>query len=207
MTMPSSSRGIDQAMARCRCCGYTVHIHSGEDECPRCRSRVRARKADSAERTTALLAAAVLLYVPANLYPIMTVQQFGRGDAQTIYSGVVHMIESGFWSLAAIVFVASVVVPLLKFLGLAFLVAQVRFGWTSSRSSAAKAHMIIEMVGRWSMIDVFTIALLVALVQFDFLTNVTAGPGAVYFGAVVVLTMLASESFDPRSLFDQETTI
>jgi paraquat-inducible protein A len=148
----------------------------------------------------------MVLYVPANLYPVMTVRQFERGEPQTILSGVAHMIESGFLSLALIVFVASVVVPILKFLSIAFLVATVQFRWTGSRRVATRLHHIVELVGRWSMIDVFTIALLVALVQLGFLATVEAGTGAVFFGAVVVLTMISSQTFDPRLLWDLGNT-
>jgi paraquat-inducible protein A len=160
----------------------------------------------SLQRTIALLVSAVILYLPANLYPIMTVQQLGTGEPQTILSGVVHMIDSGFLGLAMIVFIASVVVPVLKFVGLGFLVATVHFRWTGSRLAATRVHRIVEVVGRWSMIDIFTIALLVALVQLGFLVTVEAGIGAVYFGGVVVLTMLASQTFDPRLLWDTENS-
>ncbi len=159
---------------------------------------------DSLQRTTALLLAAGILYLPANLYPIMTVQQLGRGEPQTIFSGVVHLLEAGFFGLAAIVFLASVVVPVLKLIGLGFLIATIQFRWTGSRLAATRVHRLLEITGRWSMIDVFTIALLVALVQLELLATVEAGVGAVYFAIVVVLTMISSQTFDPRLLWDTE---
>ena len=198
----SSSTGVELGKTSCLCCNAVVDITGDDSRCHRCSSLVRYRMPKSLQRTMALLVSAVVLYVPANIYPIMTVRQFDRGDAQTIFSGVVHMIESGFWGLAAIVFIASVVVPVLKFIALGFLVATVHFGWVGSRLAATRVHRIVEMLGRWSMIDIFTIALLVALVQFGFLATVEAGIGAVYFGGVVVLTMLASQTFDPRLLWD-----
>jgi paraquat-inducible protein A len=117
---------------------------------------------------------------------------------------VVHLAEAGFYGLAAIVFLASVVVPVLKLIGLGFLVATVQFRWTGSRLAATRVHRLLEITGRWSMIDVFTIALLVALVQLGLLATVEAGVGAVYFAIVVVLTMIASQTFDSRLLWDTE---
>jgi paraquat-inducible protein A len=198
------SSGIDLGKTSCLCCNAVVDVAGDDSRCHRCASVVRYRVPKSLQRTMALLLSAVVLYVPANIYPIMTVRQFDRGEAQTIFSGVVHMIESGFWGLAAIVFIASVVVPVLKFIALGFLIATVHFRWVGSRLAATRVHRIVEMVGRWSMIDIFTIALLVALVQFGFLATVEAGIGAVYFGGVVVLTMIASQTFDPRLLWDTE---
>ena len=200
----NTSTGLELGKAPCQCCNAVVDVKGDDSSCPRCASPVRHRVPKSLQRTMALLLGAVVLYVPANFYPIMTVRQFGRGDPQTIFSGVVHMIESGFFGLAAVVFIASVVVPVLKFIALSFLIATVHFRWVGSRLAATRVYRIVEMVGRWSMIDIFTIALLVALVQFGFLATVEAGIGAVYFGAVVVLTMLASQTFDPRLLWDTE---
>jgi paraquat-inducible protein A len=202
----SFTKGIEIGKASCHCCNGVVDLSEATTDCPRCGSRVRSRTPMSLQRTIALLVSAVILYLPANLYPIMTVQQLGTGEPQTILSGVVHMIDSGFLGLAMIVFIASVVVPVLKFVGLGFLVATVHFRWTGSRLAATRVHRIVETVGRWSMIDIFTIALLVALVQLGFLATVEAGIGAVYFGGVVVLTMLASQTFDPRLLWDTENS-
>jgi paraquat-inducible protein A len=199
-------KGIEIGMTSCLCCNAAVDLSDEVTSCQRCGTRVQARTPKSLQRTTALLFSAVILYLPANLYPIMTVRQFGNGDPQTILSGVIHMIDSGFLGLAMIVFIASVVVPVLKFVGLGFLVATVHFQWEGSRLAATRVHRIVEVVGRWSMIDIFTIALLVALVQLGFLATVEAGDGAVYFGGVVVLTMLASETFDPRLLWDTENS-
>jgi paraquat-inducible protein A len=200
----SAATGLDLGKAPCLRCNGTVDMMNDEVRCPRCLARVRIRMPESLQRTTALLMSAAIFYIPANFYPIMTVQQFGRGEPQTILSGVVHLVESNFWGLASIVFIASVVVPVLKLIGLGFLVATVHFRWTVSRLAATRVHRIVEMVGRWSMIDIFTIALLVAMVQLEFLATVEAGIGAVYFAVVVVLTMVASQTFDPRLLWDTE---
>ena len=195
-------RGHAAGQASCLLCHASVDMIGDRARCPRCLSRVHVRLPESLERTTALLVAAAVLYLPANLLPIMTFQQLGRGEPQTILSGVVHLVEGGFWGLAAVVFVASIVVPVMKLIGIGFLVATVRFRWSGSRIAATRVHLFVEMVGRWSMIDVFTIALLVALVQLDLLASVEAGTGALYFALVVVLTMLASQTFDPRLLWD-----
>ncbi len=198
----SAATAADLGKAVCLRCNGAVDITSDELRCPRCLVRVRIRMPESLQRTTALLMSAAIFYIPANLYSIMTVQQLGRGEPQTISSGVVHLAESGFWGLASIVFIASVVVPVLKLIGLGFLIATVHFRWTGSRLAATRVHRVVEMVGRWSMIDVFTIALLVAMVQLELLATVEPGVGAVYFAAVVVLTMVASQTFDPRLLWD-----
>ena len=208
MTQPHlhlvETRGHVTGVSSCLLCKATVEMIGDRPRCPRCLTRVRIRQPESLQRTAALLLAAALLYIPANLLPIMNFQKLGSGDAQTILSGVVHLAEGGFWGLATVVFVASVVVPLLKFTGIGFLVATVQFRWSSSRRAATRVHHIVEVVGRWSMIDVFTIALLVALVQLGLLASVEAGLGALYFALVVVLTMLASQTFDPRLLWDTE---
>jgi paraquat-inducible protein A len=201
MTHP---RGLELGKSSCLVCNATVDVTGEGDHCPRCLSRVRVRLPESLQRTTALLVSAAVLYVPANIYPIMTVRQLGRGDPQTILSGVVHLVEADFLGLALVVFMASVVVPVLKLLGISFLVATVHFRWAGSRLAATWVYRIVEMVGRWSMLDIFTIALLVALVQLGLLATIEAGSGAVFFALVVVLTMLASQTFDPRLLWDTE---
>jgi paraquat-inducible protein A len=198
--------GLELGKSSCLVCHATVDVTGEGDHCPRCMARVRVRMPASLQRTTALLLSALVLYIPANLYPIMTVRQLGHGDPQTILSGVVHLVEAGFIGLALVVFVASVVVPVLKLIGIGFLIATVRFRWKGSRLAATRVYRIVEIVGRWSMLDIFTIALLVALVQLGLLATIEAGSGAVYFALVVVLTMLASQTFDPRLLWDTEET-
>ena len=198
------SRGQETGRSSCLLCNATVDMIGDRARCPRCLTRVRVRQPESLQRTTALLLAAAVLYIPANFLPIMNFQTFGRGEPQTILSGVVHLVEGGFFGLAIVVFVASIVIPVLKLIGIGFLVATVRFRWAGSRVAATRVHHIVEIVGRWSMIDVFTIALLVALVQLGLLASVEAGDGALYFAIVVVLTMSASQTFDPRLLWDTE---
>jgi len=171
--------------------------------CTRCHSRLHPREPNSLERTAALVTAGAILYIPANLLPVMTVVNFGQGAPSTIFSGVHELVEAGLWPLALLVFVASVAVPVLKLVGLGwFLVA----AW---RRSAARLHArtrlyrIIHAIGRWSNIDVFMIAILTALVQFGAVASVRADPGAIAFASVVILTMLASHAFDPRVMWDR----
>jgi paraquat-inducible protein A len=170
--------------------------------CPRCGSRLHFRKPGSIGRTWAFLIAAIALYVPANTLPIMlTSSLFGSQD-DTIISGVLFLWEDGSWYLALIVFVASILVPLAKIIGLAVLLLSVQLGAGGRPEPRARLYRLIEAVGRWSMLDIFVVALLVTVVQLTALASVRAGPAALAFGAVVVLTMAAAQSFDPRLIWD-----
>lgn len=186
----------------CHCCGQVCRHVAGEICCTRCGTRLHPRKRDSLARTWALLLAAMILYLPANLLPIMrTGSLFGSQD-NTILSGVAELWRNGSWGLAVIVFVASILVPLLKFSALIVLLVSVQRGKDWRTLGRARLFRLIENIGYWSMLDVFVVTLLVALVRFQPLTHVDPGPGVVYFGLVVVLTMLASMSFDPRLIWD-----
>ena len=189
-----------QSLVSCDCCGL---VTEPARDCPRCGATLHLRKPASLSRTWALLAAAAVLYIPANLLPIMTLSTLGRsGGAQTILSGVQALAVSGMWPLAVLVFFASITVPVLKLFGLAFLLL--------STSSARRGHLrrrtllfrIIDSVGRWSMIDVFMISILTALVQLGAFATVIPGAGAVAFCAVVILTIFAAITFDPRLMWD-----
>ena len=176
----------------------------GSAHCPRCGSAVHGlRRPDSIARTWALLGSAALLLVPANVYPVMTVIQFGRGEPNTILSGVLHLIESGMWPLALLVFFASFVVPLSKIAVLVLLLLTVQAGSQWRRRDRTLLYRVTEVVGAWSMVDIFLVGILVALVNLDALASVRPGVGAIFFGAVVVLTMFAARSFDPRLIWDR----
>jgi paraquat-inducible protein A len=170
--------------------------------CPRCTDLLHRRKPMSLQRTWALLLAAIVFYVPANLLPIMTVTSLGRSQSDTIMSGVQFMLDHGMWPLAAVIFTASIFVPLLKLLILLFLLVsvQVRSQWRPRERT--RLYRIVEAIGRWSMVDVYVVTILVALVRLGNLAMVQAELGAVFFCAVVVLTMLAAMSFDPRLIWD-----
>jgi paraquat-inducible protein A len=172
--------------------------------CPRCGSELHRRKPNSIARTWALVVAATILYVPANLLPVMTVIHFGQGEPNTILSGVKELIQAGMWPVALLVFFASITVPVLKLIGLTFLLitTQRRSRWRLRDRSVI--YRIIEQVGRWSMVDIFMISILVALVNLGALATIEPGVGAICFAAVVIITMFASASFDPRLIWDAE---
>ena len=192
--------------AQCHTCSLVVSLPAGPIEslaCPRCHAPVHRRKPNSLSRTWALLVAATICYVPANLYPIMEVTSLGQSQADTILSGVIFLALHGMWPLAGIVFVASVVVPVLKIAALAALAWSVERGSQWRPRDRARLYRIVEAVGRWSMVDVYVVTILVALVHLGSLASVEAEIGAFFFGAVVVLTMFAAQSFDPRLIWDR----
>lgn len=191
-------------LAACHDCGQvaTIPVGDGHAHCPRCGSSLHKRKPSSIARTAALVLTAAILYVPANVFPVMTLIYFGRGAPDTIISGVIELLHGGLWPLALLVFVASIMVPMLKLIGLTFLVATVKRGSTERLRDRTLLYRIIEQVGRWSMIDVFMIGILTALVNLGAIATIVPGLGAVCFAAVVIVTMIASMSFDPRLMWD-----
>ena len=186
----------------CHTCGQVCQQH--EHHCPRCDSTVHPRKPDSLSRTWALLIASLILYIPANLLPVMHTNLFGSASENTIMSGVVEFWKGGSWDIAVLIFVASVVVPCAKFLVLGTLLisCQRRSRW--AMRERARLYRFIEVIGYWSMLDVLVVAVVAALVQFRSLSSIDPRLGIVFFGLVVVLTMLAAMSFDPRLIWDAE---
>lgn len=183
-----------------------VKAHSPEPDGPSAPAPLHLRKPDSVRRTWAFLLAGFILYIPANLLPIMEARSLKDAQIDTIMSGVIYLWGAGSWHLALIVFVASIVVPTFKLLALGWLtysVQQRSNRWTRQR---ARLYRFIDIIGRWSMLDIYVVALLVALVQLQLFATVKAGPAAAAFGAVVVLTLLATHSFDPRLIWDFEET-
>jgi paraquat-inducible protein A len=180
--------------------------HQHDLRCTRCGSRLHLRKPNSLARTWALLMAALVLYLPANLLPVMHTSSLFGAQKDTIMSGVVYLWTSGSWPLAVLVFIASIAVPMLKILAIGFLAASANLGSRWQPVQRARIYRIVELVGRWSMLDIYVIAILTALVQFNALATITAGPAAIAFGAVVVLTMFAAMSFDPRLTWDTRQT-
>ena len=170
--------------------------------CPRCGAQMFRRKPNSLARTWALIIAAYILYIPANVYPIMTVISFGKGEPDTILSGVQSLMASGMWPLAVLVFFASITVPLVKLLGLTLLLVSVHCQWRWRPRQRTILYRLTEAVGRWSMIDIFMISILVALVRLEAIATIEPGTAATSFAAVVVLTMVAAMSFDPRLMWD-----
>lgn len=170
--------------------------------CPRCGATLHGRRPRSAARCQALLLAAAILYAPANLLPIMRTELIGGVQRDTIMSGVAYLWTSGAWLLAALVFFASVMVPLLKLISLAFLLATVRGRSRFAAMPRLRLYRLLEFVGRWSMLDIYVVTLLAALVRIRTMATISVEAGAVAFGAVVVLTMLATLQFDPRLIWD-----
>ena len=157
-------------------------------------------------RTWALVLAALICYIPANVLPITTVISMGKKQSDTIMSGVIYFIQTGMWPIALIIFIASVFVPLLKLLILGFLLISVqrKSGWRPK--DRTRLYRIIEVIGRWSMLDIYVVTILVALVKLGALATIEAGPGAVFFAAVVVITIFAATTFDPRIIWDKMET-
>ncbi|MGD8293760.1 MAG: paraquat-inducible protein A [Desulfobacterales bacterium] len=174
--------------------------------CPRCGARMHDRKPNSITRTWALVLAAFIFYIPANVLPITTVISLGKAQSDTIMSGVIYFIHSGMWPIALVIFLASVFIPLLKLLILSFLLISVQRKSSWRRQDRTRLYRITEIIGRWSMVDIFVVTILVALVHLGGLATIHAGPGAIFFGAVVVITIFAAMSFDPRLIWDAEET-
>ena len=196
------TRAIDLDMIGCRHCGTVWEGAADGEACGRCGTRLHIRKPDSLNRTWAFLISACLMYIPANMLPVMMTRSLLGTSNDTILSGIIFFWVSGSYGLAAIIFVASFLVPLFKLAALFVLVvsAQRRTNWR--REERAKLYHLIEIIGRWSMLDVFVVALLAGLVRIQGFAEITAGVGIAAFGAVVVLTMLASLSFDPKLTWD-----
>ena len=186
LVMPESEAGRTQG-----------HLH-----CPRCGETLHRRKPDSIQRTWALVIAAIACYLPANLLPIMTVTSLGKTQSDTILSGVIFLLQHGMWPLALVVFVASVMVPLLKLVILVYLLVSVKMHSTRRLRDKTRLYRITEAIGRWSMVDIYVVTILVALVRLGNLATIEAEAGAIFFAGVVVLTMFAAMSFDPRLIWD-----
>ena len=181
---------------------HKAHKSTESARCPRCQGRLHGRKPHSLQRTCALVIAASLLYIPANYSPVLTVEFLGDKEPNTILGGVEELVSSGMWEIGTLVFIASIAVPMLKLVGLTFLMVSVRWRWHWSPRDRTLLYRVIEYIGRWSMIDMFMTSILVALVQLGALATIEPGVGATCFGAVVVLTMFAASGFDPRLIWD-----
>lgn len=193
-----------QGLIRCHDCGFLAKISNQSGKCPLCGSHLHARIPHSFQRTAALLLSGYALYIPANIFPIMTVTQLGRGEPHTIIGGILALIEGDMLPIALLVLVASILVPLLKLFGITLLLLCVHYRWQVNARLWTRMYRIIAFVGRWSMLDIFMISILVALVDLGGVAQVIAGSAATAFAAVVVLTMLAAKFFDPRLLWDYQ---
>jgi paraquat-inducible protein A len=172
------------------------------ESCPRCGAGLHSRKPESLRRTWALVIAAALLYIPANTLPVMRVVSMGQEQSDTILGGIRFFLHSGSWPLALLIFLASVVVPLLKLAILSFLALSIRRRSRWKPRFRTRLYRLTELIGRWSMVDIYVVTLMVALVEMGALATIEPAPGALVFALVVVTTMLASHSFDPRLIWD-----
>lgn len=185
----------------CEQCGTLFRANGEEGRCPFCHKKSRVRIKNSVSRTWALVVASVILYVPANLFPVMTIEIMDNVSHKTILGGVVQFVQHGMYFIGAVVFVASFVVPIFKLSSLVYLLMTMKNGDTKSKLRRTRLYGIVEVIGKWSMLDVFVVCVMTGLVSTD-MFKITAGDGIVFFASVVILTMLASRSFDPRLIWD-----
>jgi paraquat-inducible protein A len=202
-----SARALTAAQAgvvSCEICALLSRPVSAEHpgHCPRCGAELEFRPPHSIQYTWALVIAAAICYIPANVLPVLTTTTLGSSESDTIMGGVVFLYTSGSWPLALIVLIASVMVPLGKLVALSYLLITVQRGVPGGARERTRLYRLVEFIGRWSMLDVFVDTFTVALVQLQPLMSVDPGPGVLFFAAVVVLTMIAAETFDSRLIWD-----
>ena len=192
------------ALYSCHTCGLLSKGEGGGVvcHCPRCSAKLHFRKPDSVSRSWALLIAAYIMYIPANLLPMMETSSLFDFQDDTIMSGVIYLWQTGSWDLALVVFIASIVVPLLKMLTMTLLLVSVQRRSLLQPLQRTRLYRVVEFVGRWSMLDIYVVTILTAMVQRGAMATVKAGPAAMAFGAVVVLTMFSATQFDPRLIWD-----
>jgi len=202
--MGNAATGRSLGLLVCLDCHLTMRdAKAPQMRCARCHARLHERKPHSLALTTTLLVLAAILYVPANLLPVMDTQTIIDDESDTIMSGVLVLLHSGSWPIAILVFVASIVVPLLKILALAVLIYSARRRLPNGRMQRSQLYRAVEFIGKWSMLDIYAISLLATLVQVQSFASIIVGWGAWAFGAVVVLTLLATHTFDERLLWDR----
>ena len=194
--------GKGEATIACTVCDLVVTGTEEGGDCPRCAATLHARKPDAYRRTAALVITGFLLYVPANFIPVLTTVRLGRADENTILSGVIELVHNDLWPLAIIVFSASIILPLLKLCGLTWMLIATHLRSRRLLVARTRFYRMIDLVGRWSNIDVFAVSVLIAALRFGALTEVHAGNGLVAFAAVVIVTMVATSVFDTRLMWD-----
>ncbi|GAB3256126.1 paraquat-inducible protein A [Chitinimonas naiadis] len=208
MSRPPYARELK--VTSCRACGLVCEDVLPKDgaamRCPRCDASLYRRQPNSLARSAAYLIAGMVFYIPANVLPVMYTSKFGQGTDSTILTGVMEFYHDGAWDIALIIFVASIVVPCTKFLAMGVLLLTSYRRSTWAMRERARLYRMVEFIGYWSMLDVLVVALVAALVQFKALSYVEPRIGILFFGVVVILTMLATLSFDPRLIWDGEDT-
>lgn len=196
-------RAINANLARCHVCGkLSSRPAEGAYACPRCHTPLHFRTPLAISRSWAYTLTAAVCFIPANIYPIMNVGSIEKNFTSTIMSGVIDLARNDMLPIAIVVFVASIAVPLFKLLGIMVLLVIVQRGKPIKRHQAIRMYRFIEFIGRWSMLDLFVISILVSLVSFGEIASIEPNIGATAFAAVVILTLLAAESFDPRLIWD-----
>lgn len=200
---PSALEARHPNVIGCHTCHLVNHAEPGEP-CLRCHVPLHPRKRNVISRSWALVIAAICLYLPANIYPVMAITQLASTQNFTIFGGIKELVDYGLWPLAALVFLASITIPLAKLVTLGYLLIQTQRGRATQLNFRTRAFRVIDFIGRWSMIDIFMISILVALVRFEQFAHINALVGAPCFAAVVVLTMFAVITFDPRLMWDVE---
>ena len=204
--MKEPTTAMETSLVSCHTCHNlcrAVEVSEGDElQCPRCKSTMHSRVPKSLSYTWALLITGIILYIPANLWPVMIFEQFGQMDRQTIISGVAALYKHGMWPLALIVFVASICVPMAKIFALIYMLSSVHLKSSWRPRHRTMMYRATTFIGRWSMVDIFVLTVLIALVRLGQFSTITPGKGAVAFAAVVILTMLAAHTFDPRLIWD-----
>ena len=194
----------ERGIAGCHTCGLAVKMPDHADaECPRCGSEVHYRKHNSVNRAWAFLISAFVMYIPANTEPMMRTTALGHEEADTIISGVLYFLSAGEWYLAVVIFAASVMLPLLKIIAIAYILISIQRGAVTRKQDRTNLYKIAEILGRWSMLDIFVVALMVTLVQLGKLTSIEPGAACIAFALVVILTMFAEMALDPKLIWDQ----
>jgi len=208
----SAPRPTAQAMGlvACHACGALARTRPSSARervsCPICGARLESRIPNTFSRAWALVVTGFILYIPANLFPIMTVEMLGGVQHDTILSGVTQLFQANMWAIGLLVFGASIVVPLLKLVALSYLLVTTQRRWRARTVERTRLFRLVEAIGRWSMLDVFLLSILVAVVNLGEFATITPDIGAVFFAAVVIITMFAAELFDPRKIWDHAET-
>jgi len=194
----------DHGVAGCHTCGLAIkmqdHYHV---TCPRCGCEVHYRKKNSISRAWAFLLASLIMYIPANTEPMMRTISLGKEEGDTIISGVIYFMTSGDWPLALVIFSASIMLPLLKMIAIAYILITVQRGASHRKHERTRLFKLAEILGKWSMLDVFVVGLMATLIQLGQLTTIVPGVACMAFASVVILTMFAEMAFDPKLIWDQ----
>jgi len=197
---------LDAGLVRCETCGLVAKPYSPNNPgyCPRCGYKLFLRRNKTVQYTWALIIAAAICYIPANILPVLTRITLTYTRDDTIIDGIIALYAEGSWHLALIVLIASIIIPMAKLIALGYLLVIVQFRSRGVNIDRTRLYRLIDFVGRWSMLDVFVVTFAVALVQLQPFLTARPAPGVLFFAAVVVLTMLAAKTFDPRLIWDSD---